>query len=108
MDSRQEERILDFYKKSMTDSLTGNVKDYLDCIGENAILIGTTQDEWMDGKSAVEERFELIRDQITDNIEIRNRTLKVLPLGSAHMVICLLYTSPSPRDRQKSRMPSSA
>ena len=25
-----------------------------------------------------------------------------------HMQICLLYTSPSPRDRQKSRMPSSA
>ena len=26
----------------------------------------------------------------------------------AHIDICLLYTSPSPRDRQKSRMPSSA
>ena len=25
-----------------------------------------------------------------------------------HKSICLLYTSPSPRDRQKSRMPSSA
>ena len=25
-----------------------------------------------------------------------------------HFYICLLYTSPSPRDRQKSRMPSSA
>ena len=25
-----------------------------------------------------------------------------------HILICLLYTSPSPRDRQKSRMPSSA
>ena len=25
-----------------------------------------------------------------------------------HVAICLLYTSPSPRDRQKSRMPSSA
>ena len=25
-----------------------------------------------------------------------------------HMYACLLYTSPSPRDRQKSRMPSSA
>ena len=25
-----------------------------------------------------------------------------------HSYICLLYTSPSPRDRQKSRMPSSA
>ena len=27
---------------------------------------------------------------------------------SANDIICLLYTSPSPRDRQKSRMPSSA
>ena len=27
---------------------------------------------------------------------------------TAVSVICLLYTSPSPRDRQKSRMPSSA
>ena len=26
----------------------------------------------------------------------------------AQILICLLYTSPSPRDRQKSRMPSSA
>ena len=26
----------------------------------------------------------------------------------AKPIICLLYTSPSPRDRQKSRMPSSA
>ena len=29
-------------------------------------------------------------------------------LGFALVSICLLYTSPSPRDRQKSRMPSSA
>ena len=28
--------------------------------------------------------------------------------GAAWVPICLLYTSPSPRDRQKSRMPSSA
>ena len=28
--------------------------------------------------------------------------------GGVHSHICLLYTSPSPRDRQKSRMPSSA
>ena len=29
-------------------------------------------------------------------------------LSSANKKPCLLYTSPSPRDRQKSRMPSSA
>ena len=28
--------------------------------------------------------------------------------AGAEAVVCLLYTSPSPRDRQKSRMPSSA
>jgi predicted TIM-barrel enzyme len=28
--------------------------------------------------------------------------------GADLIIICLLYTSPSPRDRQKSRMPSSA
>ena len=28
--------------------------------------------------------------------------------GAENMSACLLYTSPSPRDRQKSRMPSSA
>ena len=32
---------------------------------------------------------------------------KIIRLGIGD-VTCLLYTSPSPRDRQKSRMPSSA
>ena len=37
--------------------------------------------------------------------------LTSIPLDTARLapqVACLLYTSPSPRDRQKSRMPSSA
>ena len=33
---------------------------------------------------------------------------KSSPMGRAGLLLCLLYTSPSPRDRQKSRMPSSA
>ena len=35
----------------------------------------------------------------------RRVALKIIKIG---MDTCLLYTSPSPRDRQKSRMPSSA
>ena len=41
--------------------------------------------------------------------EFKNQSLLIdisLHLGS--LLACLLYTSPSPRDRQKSRMPSSA
>ena len=34
--------------------------------------------------------------------------LTAFPTGAAQLYNCLLYTSPSPRDRQKSRMPSSA
>ena len=34
--------------------------------------------------------------------------LEPLAAGTARAIACLLYTSPSPRDRQKSRMPSSA
>ena len=32
----------------------------------------------------------------------------IISIFQAVTQICLLYTSPSPRDRQKSRMPSSA
>ena len=47
------------------------------------------------------ERFDKQLIKIIDEIDI---SLIIL----AGYMICLLYTSPSPRDRQKSRMPSSA
>ena len=34
--------------------------------------------------------------------------IKVKEVKKEDMKVCLLYTSPSPRDRQRSRMPSSA
>ena len=34
--------------------------------------------------------------------------LEVIRHDTAHIMACLLYTSPSPRDRTRSRMPSSA
>ena len=58
-------------------------------------------------------RLQKIRDPERGSIALKLRvpgqsyylTLKSSPDGAS---ICLLYTSPSPRDRQKSRMPSSA
>ena len=35
-------------------------------------------------------------------------SLSDIEIDFVNHAICLLYTSPSPRDRQKSRMPSSA
>ena len=59
---------------------------------------------------------------ITKTVEIDGKTLSfetgkiakqadgstVVSMGDTMVLVCLLYTSPSPRDRQKSRMPSSA
>ena len=39
-------------------------------------------------------------------LKLCRKTIPVMTLLDAYT--CLLYTSPSPRDRQKSRMPSSA
>ena len=45
-----------------------------------------------------------------EGLEIATPALKpyVIPVTLAVLFVCLLYTSPSPRDRTRSRMPSSA
>ena len=51
------------------------------------------------------------RRQTFDRNKILNgmvRACEKRPVPIASLEACLLYTSPSPRDRQKSRMPSSA
>ena len=48
-------------------------------------------------------------DSIVYNIvQNEKRLKKVFRLSNLKIKICLLYTSPSPRDRTRSRMPSSA
>ena len=65
------------------------------------------------------ETLTTLRDlqSTLDNLATIHRELSALPpdlasldarVKAAEKQICLLYTSPSPRDRQKSRMPSSA
>ena len=48
----------------------------------------------------------MVRGDIFPALFHRYATLLAIPLTNIYN--CLLYTSPSPRDRQKSRMPSSA
>ena len=43
-----------------------------------------------------------------DGIQFRTTELLDFADADGREITCLLYTSPSPRDRQKSRMPSSA
>ena len=56
------------------------------------------------GLKDIKENFSYHNDTPVSEIalEIKNKKIGAVP------IVCLLYTSPSPRDRQKSRMPSSA
>ena len=55
----------------------------------------------------IKKRREIIESaSVALGLTDEQRT-QTVPSGEP-MYLCLLYTSPSPRDRQKSRMPSSA
>ena len=64
------------------------------------------------GKGWARNQAQVAQDQETLKLQREVKRLKmeneILKKASAYFRICLLYTSPSPRDRQKSRMPSSA
>ena len=57
----------------------------------------------------IAQNIQQLRQMIEDEI-LQNEQLTQLreQLATLTEQLCLLYTSPSPRDRQKSRMPSSA
>ena len=51
---------------------------------------------------------QAVNEAVGGKTSIRRYGHSYVPLDEALSRVCLLYTSPSPRDRQKSRMPSSA
>ena len=66
--------------------------------GVDFTMIAGDDNAYMHTSSEIENRVHLFQGDLSDGV------------NSIQLEIydCLLYTSPSPRDRQKSRMPSSA
>ena len=60
-------------------------------------------------ENGVDEAGEVIEEDITKQVkETSNRVYDQTIVDSGIEHACLLYTSPSPRDKRQSRMPSSA
>ena len=75
--------------------------------GIGAILVGVIA--WEVNTLLPRTEFEIWRaSQETQISEIKDELQEMNDLIREDIKDCLLYTSPSPRDRQKSRMPSSA
>ena len=78
----------------------------------NAFLVGTRENDWFE---VIEKLIHLrLIHVISEGITIGTAGKKALGLildygfYTGIRAACLLYTSPSPRDRTRSRMPSSA
>jgi integrator complex subunit 11 len=77
-----------------------------DAIKVRHIQDRNSQDEWKEYKLLDRALSKIERRDFFDRIVVKNVEFTFYPAG--HILGCLLYTSPSPRDRQKPRMPSSA
>ena len=58
----------------------------------------------IDGKKTAAD----LRSNLKNEVDNLKKKFNRVPGLTVILIGCLLYTSPSPRDRQKSRMPSSA
>ena len=88
-------------KERELQDLTACLIDIRELLGVEAVVSGAVASEY--------QRTRI--DSICNRIRLRNFTplwLKDPELLLRLQIDCLLYTSPSPRDRTRSRMPSSA
>ena len=76
----------------------------------SAIAYDNAQEAWTAryNHETIALGFSLTEEAIEDNLYDSLAARYTKGLARAMSYTCLLYTSPSPRDRQKSRMPSSA
>ena len=74
-------------------------QEIVDDVKKNGGQAVLTSDKHNTGTDRI---YEALKKTEISNIDL------VMNLQGDEPLICLLYTSPSPRDRQKSRMPSSA
>ena len=71
-------------------------------------LINRTNEKYAENGLALIQKIPTPITPVRMDKEHHQITLAYFEQKSTVDYICLLYTSPSPRDRQKSRMPSSA
>ena len=88
----------------LADAMLGKLSKWLRIIGFDTLYYRDAEDDKLVELAIKENRQILTRKTSLRNRKDINNQLFFISENNP----CLLYTSPSPRDRQKSRMPSSA
>ena len=105
---------LEDLEKKINSELTTKINNTE--IKHNQIYIETDKEDIIDVaiflKTNQDTKFRQLIDITVVDYPEQNQRFEVVYLFLSHefnqRLICLLYTSPSPRDRTRSRMPSSA
>ena len=66
---------------------------------------------YIDNNLRFDEHINRVSSKIARSLGVMNRIEELVPVSISKILyfsLCLLYTSPSPRDKRQSRMPSSA
>ena len=91
---------------SMTDEIVFKFKSpSFSGVGASSHYL-TIQNQEFNRKEALKAEIKALQDEIERDKE--NTTLARFIRNLESRIYCLLYTSPSPRDKRQSRMPSSA
>ena len=90
-------------EKNTFDSIESAITDI--AAGKMVIV---TDDESRENEGDLVMAASKVTAEAVNQMALHARGLICVPMLSDHLGSCLLYTSPSPRDRLLSRMPSSA
>ena len=89
---------------------TGRVQQWIEN-PENRLPVSCTifnVDDSMEGSDGIEASWRFVSHALRFGAGVAVHLSDLRPAGTETNKGCLLYTSPSPRDRTRSRMPSSA
>ena len=94
--------------KAMAGISEGHVEGSITLSGRN--ILGADANDIVDlGLALVPENRGIFANlSVIENLRLGAYTDRARKRETANLALCLLYTSPSPRDRTRSRMPSSA
>ena len=108
--SQIEDSVLTDHFNSMYAQMTGWLLDFYKgepLYSKNGATVAKVKKLITDG-SVLKHINLLLAQGVDSKTGVDNSVLKATKFPAKDFLTCLLYTSPSPRDRQKSRMPSSA
>ena len=103
------------FRRERKSGQTVSLQEALEADGDSALTLADVIQDGFCMEDSCERQEDVRRlRQLLDTLPARERQILLLRYGLAgqppltQLETCLLYTSPSPRDRTRSRMPSSA